>query len=136
MHLNHHHHHHHPIPHSHHHHHHHHNHKRRLQYNYNTDDHCRVCCDNCNEYRISSPTPCGGYQMQTINPVKGYTLYQTQCVCNPSLGASNEMFYMKFFTPYNLSNKECPCQCHQSIPRKRGWIGNIYHKNKTLFGIY
>ena len=126
------------FPHYHHqHHHHHHNQKRRLHYN-SPDHHCQLCCDNCNEIRTTRPTPCGGFQMQTINPYKGYTIYQTQCICSPTIGAANEMFYMKFITPYNQPNciHECQCQCHQSNMRKRGWIGNMYQKNRNLFGNY
>ena len=103
--------------------------------------HCKFCCDSCSELRTTWRLPCGGYNSQCINPYKGYTIYQTQCACNQSLGATTQMIYLKYITPYNQGQSQflngngldyqCPCQCHAYPVQKRGWLGNVLNFYRT-----
>jgi hypothetical protein len=97
----------------------------------NIQSHCDLCCDDCNEMKTSYQTPCGGYVAQCINPIKGYTIYQTKCSCSPYFG-QHEVIYLKFLTPYSQHQT---AQCHFNLPqnqRKMSW--NIIFED-TIFYI-
>ena len=86
----------------------------------NIQTHCNLCCDNCNELKASYRTPCGGFIIQCINPIKGYTIYKTKCLCSPYFG-QNEMIYLKYMTPYSEYQKACNCNL-QRKNQNFSWI--------------
>ena len=82
-------------------------------------EHCNLCCDKCNEWKTSYRTPCGGYHVQCINLVKGYSMFQQKCSCSPHFG-QYEVTYLKFRTPYSQFQQEC--QCRKQNRKSRKWL--------------
>ena len=96
----------------------------------------REGCSSYGEYKALNTTSCGGFQMQCINPYKGYQIYQKKCCCNPQNGQYE--VYIKYASPLSHMPIQGHQACANSYHRRREaqcCHGHRVHRRKRLFGL-